>query len=207
MPSSGAVSLDVELDDPSLRDQLAQQTLGASPVTIERLLDEALIVALRAGRDGMNYADVQQARLRTELGLTNPVDYTARERTVVATHEAGHAVVAHLTGSRRPEVLSIIKRGSSLGLLAHGDLDEVPAGFSSSLAVLAGDRDEAWLQLGEQVAKRVQLGERREQLGRLASRCIVARGTTGHVEHEPQRLLGCPRHVNLPVTSWLSTER
>jgi ATP-dependent Zn protease len=116
---------DTELDDSDLRDQLAQQTLGASPVTLERLLDEALIVALRAGRDGMRWTDVQQARLRTELGLTNPVTYTDRERTVVATHEAGHAVVAHLTGHRRLEVLSIIKRGSALGLLAHGDLDEV----------------------------------------------------------------------------------
>jgi ATP-dependent Zn protease len=116
---------DPGLDDDGLRDQLAQQTFGASPVTLERLLDEALIVALRAGRDGMRWSDIQQARLRTELGPTNPVTYTDRERMVVATHEAGHAVVAHLTGSRRLEVLSIIKRGSALGLLAHGDLDEV----------------------------------------------------------------------------------
>jgi ATP-dependent Zn protease len=116
---------DPGLDDDGLRDQLAQQTFGASPVTLERLLDEALIVALRAGRDGMRWSDIQQARLRTELGPPNPVTYTDRERIVVATHEAGHAVIAHLTGNRRLEVLSIIKRGSALGLLAHGDLDEV----------------------------------------------------------------------------------
>ena len=114
-----------DLDDPKLRNQLAQQTFGASPITLERLLDEALIVALRAGRDGMNWHDVQKARLRTELGLTDPVTYTPRERRVVATHESGHAVMAHLSGTRRLEVLSIIKRGGALGLLAHGDLDEV----------------------------------------------------------------------------------
>ena len=116
---------DAELDATDLRDQLAQQTLGATPVTLERLLDEALIVALRDGRDGMGWRDVQQARLRTELGLTSPVTYSPRERRVVATHEAGHAVVAHLTGTRRLEVVSIIKRGSSLGLLAHGDVEEI----------------------------------------------------------------------------------
>jgi cell division protease FtsH len=127
---------DAELDRDDLRDQLAQQTLGATPVTLERLLDEALIVALRDGRDGMEWADVQQARLRTELGLTSPVSYTPHERSVVATHEAGHAVVAHLAGTRRLEVLSIIKRGGALGLLAHGDLDEVYTRSRSELLAL-----------------------------------------------------------------------
>jgi len=43
----------------------------------------------------------------------------------VATHEAGHATVAYFLGTtRRLEVLSIIKRRESLGLLAHGDKEE-----------------------------------------------------------------------------------
>jgi cell division protease FtsH len=144
---------DAALDDDRLRDQLAQQTFGASPVTLERLLDEALIVALRRGRDGMNWSDVQQARLRTELGLSNPVTYTARERTVVATHEAGHAVVAHLTGRRRLEVLSIVKRGSALGLLAHGDVDEV---FTRTRGELL---DLIEIALGGWCAERLAFGE------------------------------------------------
>ena len=115
----------VELDRAELRDQLAGQTLGYSPVMIEHLLDEALVLALRGGRDQLSWADVQGARLSTEVGLTNPVEYTDVERRTVATHEAGHATVAHLSGTRRLEVLSIIKRKGSLGLLAHGDLEEV----------------------------------------------------------------------------------
>lgn len=55
------------------------------------------------------------------------MEYTAHERRTVATHEAGHATVAYLAGSRRLEVLSIVKRSGSLGLLAHGDLAEVYA--------------------------------------------------------------------------------
>jgi cell division protease FtsH len=92
---------------------------------IEHLLDEALLLALRRGADTMNWGDVQEARLRGEVGLKNPVPYTDVERRTVATHEAGHAVIAYLSGTRRLEVLSIIKRSGSLGLLAHGDLDEV----------------------------------------------------------------------------------
>jgi ATP-dependent Zn protease len=144
---------DAALDEEGPRDQLAQQTFGASPVMLERLLDEALIVALRAGRDGMNWNDIQEARLRTELGLTNPVPYTPRERAVVATHEAGHAVVAHLAGTRRLEVLSIVKRGSSLGLLAHGDIDEVYTRTRSELLALIE------IALGGWCAERLAFGE------------------------------------------------
>jgi ATP-dependent Zn protease len=43
----------------------------------------------------------------------------------VATHEAGHATVAYLAGTgRRLEILSIIKRRGSLGMLAHSDEEE-----------------------------------------------------------------------------------
>jgi cell division protease FtsH len=114
-----------ELDDPARRDQLAGQTFGYTPVMIEHLLDEALVVALRHGRDALSWTDVQEARLTEEVGLKNPVAYTPAERRTVATHEAGHATVAYLAGTRRLEVLSIVKRKGSLGLLAHGDLDEV----------------------------------------------------------------------------------
>jgi ATP-dependent Zn protease len=144
---------DAQLDADDLRDQLAQQTFGASPVTLERLLDEALIVALRAGRDGMRWNDIQQARLRTELGLTNPVTYTDRERMVIATHEAGHAVVAYLAGTRRLEVLSIIKRGTSLGLLAHGDVEEVFTRTRSELLSLIE------IALGGWCAEKLAFGE------------------------------------------------
>jgi ATP-dependent Zn protease len=73
----------------------------------------------------MQVSDVYEAKLAEEIGLKQPVAYTEDERQSVATHEAGHATVAHFLGTtRRLEVLSIIKRRSSLGLLAHGDLEE-----------------------------------------------------------------------------------
>jgi len=114
------------LDDPERRDALAGITAGYTPVMIERLLDEALVQALRRGAPAMSWTDVERARLLTEVGLGQPVAYTAHEERLIATHEAGHAVVAWLVAPhRRLEVLTIVKRAGSLGLLAHGDRDDV----------------------------------------------------------------------------------
>jgi cell division protease FtsH len=114
-----------ELDKEERRAQLATVTLGYSPVMIEHLLDEALVWALRSGRDAMNWDDVQQAKMTEEIGLKQPVEYTPEEKLTIATHESGHAVVAYLVGvGRKLEVLSIIKRADALGLLAHSDIEE-----------------------------------------------------------------------------------
>ena len=73
----------------------------------------------------MNFEDVMEAKFNEEIGLKQPVVYTDTDRESVATHEAGHATVAYFLGkNRRLEVLSIIKRRGSLGLLAHGDSEE-----------------------------------------------------------------------------------
>ncbi len=114
-----------ELDKDERRDQLAALTLGYSPVMIEHLFDEALVWALRDGREAMEWSDLQSAKITEEVGLANPVEYTEHEKRVIATHEAGHAVVADLVGvGRKLEVLSIIRRRGSLGLLAHSDTEE-----------------------------------------------------------------------------------
>jgi cell division protease FtsH len=114
-----------ELDDESKRETLAAMTHQYSPVMIEHLLDEALIWALRRGRETLTWDDVQQAKMTEEIGLAQPVEYTEAERRLIATHESGHATVAYFMGiGRKLEVLSIIKRKDALGLLAHSDTEE-----------------------------------------------------------------------------------
>jgi ATP-dependent Zn protease len=114
-----------ELDDPLKRDNLAGSTFGYSPVMLEHLFDEGLVWALRGGREGMNWEDVQKARMTEELGLAQPVIYTEAERRAIATHEAGHATVAHFAApGRHLDVLSIIKRREALGLLSHSGSEE-----------------------------------------------------------------------------------
>ena len=113
-----------ELDRGDRRDALAAMTSGYSPVMIEHLFDEGLVWALRDERSAMTWADVQQAKFTEEIGLKQPVEYTDGEKRRIATHEGGHAVVAHMVSDRNLEVLSIIKRRGALGLLAHSDAEE-----------------------------------------------------------------------------------
>src|SRR5918997_4603134 len=114
-----------ELDAPERRETLAAMTMGYSPVMIEHLFDEALVWALRRGDERLDWRDVQSAKMTEEIGLQSPVEYTDAERRCIATHEAGHATVAHLVGKdRKLEVLTIIKRKDALGLLAHSELEE-----------------------------------------------------------------------------------
>ncbi len=117
---------EAELDDPDHRDAIAAVTTGYTPAMIEGLLDEALINSVRRHAGAMSRKDVEQARLSTEVGLGQPVAYTPHEKRLIATHEAGHATIAHLVAPhRRLEVLTIIKRREALGLLAHGDAEDV----------------------------------------------------------------------------------
>jgi len=119
-------STDPELDDPVLRDRLAAATNGWTPVMIEHLLDEALVNALRRGSLAMTFADVEHARITEMVGIGQPVRYTEAEQRLIATHEAGHAVTAWLAAPNRTlEVLTIVRRGDALGLLAHDDCEEV----------------------------------------------------------------------------------
>jgi cell division protease FtsH len=125
-----------ELDDSEHRDALAAVTSGWSPAKLEHLLDEGLVNAVRRGAEEMNWKDVETARLTTEVGLGAPVEYTQHERELIATHEAGHATMAWLVApERRLEVLTIVKRGEALGMLAHGDREDV---FTRGRAELRG---------------------------------------------------------------------
>jgi cell division protease FtsH len=147
-------SHDTELDSTALRDRLAAMTSGYSPVMIEHLLDEALVWALRRGAPGLSWTDVQRAKMTEEIGLAQPVEYTEAERRTIATHEAGHAVVAWLVGkSRKLEVLTIIKRKEALGLLAHSDLEERFLKSESEMHALVQ------IALGGMVAEELFFGE------------------------------------------------
>ena len=122
----GRKAHDEQLAGDEHRDALAGVTQGYTPVMIEHLLDEALVNAVRRGAPAMSWADVEHARMVTEVGLGQPVRYTDHEERLIATHEAGHAVTAWLVApTRRLEVLTIVKRAGALGLLAHGDVEDV----------------------------------------------------------------------------------
>jgi cell division protease FtsH len=143
-----------EMDQEELRDEFAAMTLGYTPAMLEHVLDEALVWAMRDGRRALELRDLQQARLSEEIGMGQPVAYTVRERDLIATHEAGHAVIAYLCSKeRRLEVLSIIKRRSALGLLAHSDVEER---FTKTKSELEGTIK---ISLGGMAAEELFFGE------------------------------------------------
>ncbi len=144
----------VELDDADVRAGIAAVTQGYTPVMIEHLLDEALVNALRRGDQAMTRADVESARLTEEIGMGQPVAYTAHETRLIATHESGHATMAHLVAPhRRLEVLSIIKRREALGMLAHGDSEDVFTRSRSEMLALIQ------IAMGGQVAEELFFGD------------------------------------------------
>ncbi len=143
-----------ELDSDEAREHIAAITQGYSPVMIEHLFDEALVNAVRRGSRQMDRHDIESARLVEEVGLGQPVQYTDHEQRLIATHEAGHASVAWLLApSRRLEVLSIIKRRDALGMLAHGDRDEVFTRSRSEMIALIR------IAMGGQVAEQLFFGD------------------------------------------------
>lgn len=131
---------------------VADLTAGYTPVRIEKLLDEALVVALRDGREAMTRDDIVSAQLVTEIGVSHDVGYHPDERRRIAVHEAGHALVAALTG-RDVKVASILRRSGSLGLVAHGEFEErylkTPTEASDLMAVALAGRAAEIQEFGE----------------------------------------------------------
>ncbi len=131
---------------------IADLSAGYTPVKIEKLLDEALIIALRFSRTSMNVTDVLQAQLVTEVGVAHEMGYHPDERRRIAIHEAGHALTAVLT-RRDVKMASILRRSAALGLVAHGDVEErflkTPSDARDLIAVALAGRAAELQEYGE----------------------------------------------------------
>jgi ATP-dependent Zn protease len=130
-------------------DRLATVTPYYSGAKIKDMVNEALIIAVRDGRDAIEWPDIWRAKSLKELGPPEDVDYIQRERHAVAIHEASHAVTAHLLGAhRRIDMVSIEKRASTLGMVKSMGQEErftqwrseMESDIMVSLASLAGER-------------------------------------------------------------------
>ena len=130
-------------------DKLATVTPYYSGAKIKDMVNEALILAVRDGREAIEWPDIWKAKALKELGPPEDVDYIQRERHAVAIHEAAHAVTAHLLGAHRKiDLVSIEKRASTLGMVkSQGEEErftqwksEFETDIMVSLASLAGER-------------------------------------------------------------------
>ena len=115
-----------ELDKEERRDALAAMTFGYTPVMIEHLFDEALVWALRDGREAMDWA--RRAAGEDDRGdRSEAAGRVHRRREGARSRRTRRVTRWSRTSSgqnRKLEVLSIIKRRDALGLLAHSDSEE-----------------------------------------------------------------------------------
>jgi ATP-dependent Zn protease len=134
---------------PEQVDKLATITPYATGATIKDLVNEALILSIKDGREWITWPDVLRAKQLKELGLPEDVEYVERERHAVAVHEACHAVVAfRVRHHLQIDVATIEKGGSYLGMVASIKPEdrfttwrsEYEADVMVALGSLAGER-------------------------------------------------------------------
>lgn len=97
-------------------EKVARRTVGFSGADIENMLNEAAIAIARESREKITMEDVEEASLKVKLGPSKKRLYDALERKMTAYHEAGHAIVAHVSEHSDPvHRISIVSRGQALG--------------------------------------------------------------------------------------------
>jgi cell division protease FtsH len=103
---------------------VARKTTGMTGAQLANALNEAAIIAGRAGRSAVPREDLDEALLRQSVGSQQARRLNTKERLLVAYHEAGHALCRRLLGLDPPEILSIVPRGPALGFVAHSPQED-----------------------------------------------------------------------------------
>jgi cell division protease FtsH len=103
---------------------VARKTTGMTGAQLANSLNEAAIIAGRAGRAAVAREDLDEALLRQSVGSQQARRLSAKERRIVAYHEAGHALCRKLLGLDPPEILSIVPRGPALGFVGHSPQED-----------------------------------------------------------------------------------
>jgi cell division protease FtsH len=99
-------------------DGVARQTAGLTGADLQNICNEAAIAAGRHDRSELTHEDFDYALERVVAGLQQRRVVTDKEKRILAYHEGGHALVAHLVG-KQPEKATIIARGTALGYVLH----------------------------------------------------------------------------------------
>ena len=118
---------------------VARGTPGFSGADLANLVNEAALLAARAGRSSIDAHDLEQARDKVLMGAERrSLVMTLDERKTTAYHEAGHAVVAAVLPHADPiHKVTIVLRGRALGVMmqlpefdrhTHSKASRSPAG-------------------------------------------------------------------------------
>jgi cell division protease FtsH len=95
---------------------VARQTAGLTGADLANLSNEAAIFAGRRQAQYITAEDFDNAMERVIAGLQQRKVVTEKEKRILAYHEAGHALMAHLMGEVMPvQKVTIVSRGQALG--------------------------------------------------------------------------------------------
>lgn len=99
-------------------DQLARLTTGLSPATVAMVVNQAGLVARKAGETEIASKHFMEAIKIARIGDVSGAEraLSEDERTRIAVHEAGHGLVAALLGTGVLEEVTILPRGGALGV-------------------------------------------------------------------------------------------
>jgi len=134
------------LDDSVDLESLAKLTVGFSGADLENLVNEAAILAGRREKKKIGTEELEESVDRVMAGPERKSrKISAKEKGVIAYHEAGHALVARMLPNADPvHKISIIARGMSLGhtrqLPAEDRYLKTRPQFYDELATLMGGR-------------------------------------------------------------------
>lgn len=97
--------------------EIAKTTVGFTGADLENLLNEAALMAARAGKHEITMKNIEDAAIKIMVGPEKKSRIiTDKEKRLTAFHEAGHAVVTRFLPTQNPvQQISIIPRGRAGG--------------------------------------------------------------------------------------------
>jgi cell division protease FtsH len=134
---------------------VARVTSGFSGADLANIVNEAALLAVRAGRQMVTQKDFDEAIEKTVAGLQKKTRILKpEERRLTAYHEAGHALVAAFTPNADPvQKISIIPRGFALGYTLQMPVEDR---YTITQSDLLGRVD---ILLGGRIAEEIVSGE------------------------------------------------
>lgn len=130
-------------------ERLATSSPYASGAVIKDIVNEALMAAIRDGREVIEWRDMVSAKSLKEHGVTDGFEYIDRERHAIAIHEACHAIAAYrLKADFQIDVATIERRGDVGGFVSRVPVvermfewkTEIENDIQISIASLVGER-------------------------------------------------------------------
>lgn len=104
--------------------EVARDTFGFSGAHLESLLNEAAILAMRAGKEQITSDEIREAIDKVMMGEKRDRKPRREELRRVAYHEIGHAVVAELIRPGAVAAVTVTPRGQALGYMRQTPEDD-----------------------------------------------------------------------------------